>query len=117
MEFITATDWLEWRDMATLGSSAADRLLRLYLKALRDSNSASQEYVYALQSGAGKPIRSKASAARGMLVTVRAAREAFQHTSKKHGSRAIRLQPKRDSPHRQLRDRGCRFPGEFPSEL
>jgi len=70
--------------MATLGCSAAERLLRAYLQAIRDSNKAHADYVRALENGKHALVRAKANKAGDSTDCLRAAREAFEMHRQKH---------------------------------
>src|SRR5690349_16094004 len=75
---------LEYQIMATLGCSAAERLLRAYLRAIRDSNKAHGDYLRALEEGNRALVRAKAYEARDSTDCLRAAREAFEMHRRKH---------------------------------
>jgi hypothetical protein len=81
---LVAQHGLEYRIMATLGCSAAEQLLRVYLQAIRGSNKANQDYLRAMQNGAHRSVQNKAKVARDSIGRLQAAREAFQEHRRKH---------------------------------
>jgi hypothetical protein len=72
------------RIMATLGCSAAERLLRAYLHALGDSNKTTGDYVRAMENGRPANVQDKAKIATDSTDRLQAAREAFQMHRRKH---------------------------------
>ena len=75
---------LDYRIMATLGCSAAERLLRAYLRAIRDSNRANREFARVLESGPRAQARIKAKVAAEATDRLQAARQAFQLHKRRH---------------------------------
>ena len=70
--------------MATLGCSAAERLLSAYLEAIRESNKANLDYAQVLQTGAPTQVRAKGKIASDSTERLRVAREAYQLHRRKH---------------------------------
>ena len=75
---------LDYPIMATLRCSAAERLLRAYLQAIRDSNKANRDYARALKQGSPTQVRAKARIARDVTDRLRAARQAYQLHKRRH---------------------------------
>ncbi len=71
--------------LVTAHSNSVERMLRLYLKALSDTNRACKDFVCAVQAGAARPIRRNAKMVNGMAAGVRAARSALQLSIKENG--------------------------------
>lgn len=75
---------LDYQIMATLGCSAAERLLRAYLQAIRNSNKANRDYARVLKEGSPGMARAKAKIAREATDSLRDAREAYQVHRRRH---------------------------------